>query len=263
MSIRIAVAAPAYTGTVASALRSLESHVSEAAKNGAAILCFPESFVPGYPDPAFGRIAASHDELEAALEAIRDVARRYSIALIVPMDWYDGAALMNVAMVIDAQGNILGHQAKNQLDPGEDGWWTPGSRQHVFDIPGLRFGIVICHEGFRYPESVRWMARAGAQVVFHPNCTGSTEGPQLSEWGQKDAPYYEKAQMTRALENTIYFAPSNYTFPSAHSASAVIDPQGNCVAWQEYGVPGVAVADIDTGLATAMLAKRLRPEVHQ
>lgn len=263
MSIRIAVAAPLYTGTVDSALASLELHTADAAAKGASILCFPETFLPGYPDPSFNRAAAQKPELQAALLRVQEAAQRHGIALIVPMDWYVGEALMNVAMVIDAQGNLLGHQAKNQLDPCEDGWWTPGSRQDVFDIPGLRFGIVICHEGFRYPESVRWMARAGAQVVFHPNCTGAFEGPQLSDWGQKDAPYYEKAQMTRALENTIYFAPSNYTFPSAHSASAIIDPQGNCLAWQEYGVPGIAVADIDTGLATAMLAKRLRVEVHQ
>lgn len=263
MSIRIAVAAPAYTGSIESALESLEQLTADAAGKGAAILCFPETFIPGYPDPAFTRKTATRNELEAALAQVLETAKRHRIALILPMDWYEGDALMNVAMVIDAQGNLLGHQAKNQLDPSEDGWWTPGSRQYVFDIPGLRFGIVICHEGFRYPESVRWMARAGAQVVFHPNCTGAPDGPQLSEWGQKNAPYYEKAQMVRALENTIYFAPSNYSFPSAHSASAIIDPQGNCIAWQEYGTPGIAIADIDTGQATAMLAKRLRTEVHQ
>jgi len=28
---------------------------------------------------------------------------------------------------------------------------------------------VICHEGWRYPETVRWAVRRGAQVVFHPH----------------------------------------------------------------------------------------------
>jgi hypothetical protein len=26
------------------------------------------------------------------------------------------------------------------------------------------FGVAICHEGWRYPETVRWAARRGAQV---------------------------------------------------------------------------------------------------
>jgi hypothetical protein len=29
--------------------------------------------------------------------------------------------------------------------------------------------VVICREGFRYPETVRWAARHGAQVVFRPH----------------------------------------------------------------------------------------------
>jgi hypothetical protein len=33
----------------------------------------------------------------------------------------------------------------------------------------LTFGVVICHEGWRYPERVRWAVRRGAQLVFHPH----------------------------------------------------------------------------------------------
>jgi predicted amidohydrolase len=33
----------------------------------------------------------------------------------------------------------------------------------------LTFSVVICHEGFRYPETVRWAVRRGAQLVFHPH----------------------------------------------------------------------------------------------
>lgn len=33
----------------------------------------------------------------------------------------------------------------------------------------MTFGVVICHEGWRYPETVRWAARHGAHAVFHPH----------------------------------------------------------------------------------------------
>ncbi len=262
MAIRVAVAAPAFPASLEAALLALDEQAAAAAGQGVSILCFPESYLPGYPDPALAPATASQSDLEAALERVRGIARQRSIALVVPMDWYEGGLLYNVAFVVNADGEILGYQTKNQLDPGEEGRWTPGGTQRVFDIPGLRFGIVICHEGFRYPESVRWMARQGAQLVFHPNCTGGNEGQQLVEWAHKSNPYYEKAQLVRALENTIYFAPSNYSFPAAHSASSIIAPDGSCLAWQAYGVPGFAAADIDLELATALLARRLRPEVH-
>ncbi len=127
----------------------------------------------------------------------------------------------------------MGYQTKNQLDPSEDDTWVPGTERSVFEINGLTFGIVICHEGFRYPESVRWAAIRDAKVVFHPNLTGSEQqGPNLTEWGNKNNPYYEKAQMMRAMENTIYFASSNYACQYPESASAIIHPDGTCIAHQ-------------------------------
>jgi predicted amidohydrolase len=87
--------------------------------------------------------------------------------------------------------------------------------------------------------------------VFHPILTGSNTGHTKPEhWGSENSPYYEKAQMMRAIENTIYFATSNYALSAPRSASAIIDPEGNCLAYQYYGEPGVAVAEINTDNAT-------------
>jgi predicted amidohydrolase len=131
----------------------------------------------------------------------------------------------------------------------------------LFEVNGLKFGITICHEGFRYPESVRWAARNGAQIVFHPHCAGSNiSGKTPTEWGDKNSPYYEKAIMLRAMENTIFFASSNYATKFPESASSLISPDGTCLAHGVYGEPGVFVADIDLNKATGLLAKRFKPE---
>jgi len=63
----------------------------------------------------------------------------------------------------------------------------------------------------------------------------------------------------RAMENTIYFAPSNYAFLYPDSASAIIAPDGECIAYQAYGQAGVVVADINIDKATGLLAKRFKP----
>ncbi len=75
--------------------------------------------------------------------------------------------------VFDAHGEILGFQTKNQLDPTEDRFYVPGDTRRLFDIDRQTFGIAICHEGWRYPETVSWAAARGAKVVFHPQHTGS------------------------------------------------------------------------------------------
>lgn len=238
--------------------------IKEAAATGAGLLCFPETYLPGYPTHEFVRQECSQEQLQAALEQVCGFAAEHRVAVILPMDWRDNGVFLNVAQVISRSGKVLGYQAKNQLDPSEDGIWQAATGRRVFEVDGLVFGISICHEGFRYPETVRWAARQGAHIVFHPNYTGSnTSGPRLMEWGAKDSPYYEKAQMVRALENTIYFASSNYTVAYPESASAIIAPDGSCLAFQAYREPGIAVAEIDVAKATGLLAKRFRPGLYQ
>jgi predicted amidohydrolase len=262
MRIKISVAAPQYPSSLQEALSQVEKLSKEAAATGASIVCFPESYLPGYPIDGFERESCTADQLQAALQNVCDIAREHAIAIIIPMDWYEGDRFLNVAHVISASGERMGFQAKNQLDPSEDRIWDAGEGRHMFEVDGLRFGIVICHEGFRYPETVRWAARQGAHVVFHPHLSGSSDGSYIpTEWASKDSPYYEKAQMSRALENTIYFATSNYTLPYPEATSAVIDPTGNCIAYQPYDEPGVLVVEIDTDKATGLLAKRFRPGV--
>jgi predicted amidohydrolase len=91
----------------------------------------------------------------------------------------------------------------------------------------VRFGVVICHEGWRYPETVRWAAVRGASIVFHLQHTGSnSEGVPMTEWGAAGAPYYERAMMMRSIENTIYFASVNYALRFPESATCLIDPAG-------------------------------------
>ena len=144
-----------------------------------------------------------------------------------------------------------------QLDPSEEGTYTPGNGRAVFEIDGLRFGVVICHEGWRYPETVRWAARRGAQIVFHPQFSPAGADPRADSWAAADGTIHEKAAVCRAAENTLYFATANYAIANCIAGSAVIDPDGDIVAKHIDGTENVLVADIDPAKATGLLARRL------
>jgi predicted amidohydrolase len=262
--MKIALASPPFPKSVEDGLRSLKKLTEQAAAQQAEIICFPESFIPGYPYPEFNIEKCSPEQLQLALEEAQAIAAENNIAIILPMDWYADGAYLNVAQVISATGELLGYQSKNQLDPSEDDIWEAGTQRYMFEINGLKFGIVICHEGFRYPETVRWAARRGAQVVFHPHCSGSNKGGIVpTEWGDKNSPYYEKAMMMRSIENSVYFASVNYAFDYPDCASTIIAPDGSYLAHQPYTVPGVLVVDIDPQLATGYLASRYKHSPHQ
>lgn len=255
--MKIALASPPFPKSINDSLLQVEKLIKDAVKEQAEIICFPESYIPGYPGQEFEFEKSTSEKMRFALDKVCTMAATNSIAVILPMDWFDANGLLNVAFVISNKGEVLGYQTKNQLDPTEDNIWIPGTERKIFEVNGVKFGITICHEGFRYPESVRWAAMNDAKIVFHPQCTASdTNGPQLKEWGSKDNPYYEKAMMMRAMENTIYFASVNYAMRFQESATSLIAPDGKCLAHQAYGKEGVIVADIDPALATGLLAKR-------
>ena len=263
--MKIALASPLLPTSIANGLNWLEKLTAEAAAKDAGIICFPETFIPGYPLDEYEPEKGSPEKMKEALDKACAIAKKHNIAIILPMDWYtDNGAMLNIAMVISKIGEVKGYQSKNQLDPSEDHIWRAGTERNIFEVDGMKFGITICHEGFRYPESVRWAARQGASVVFHPHCTGSNvnEAPPITQWGHKDSPYYEKAMMMRAMENTIYFASSNYAMRYPESASSIVAPGGACIAHAEYGKPGVVVADIDPEKATGLLARRFREELY-
>lgn len=257
--MKIALASPLYPKSIEDAINQLQTFVEDAAQQNAAIICFPETYIPGYPLYLDNAKKTSPQVLKDALQKVCAIAKENSIAIILPMDWYDKDTFLNVAFVISDAGEILGYQSKVQLDPSEDNLWVAGTERNIFVVNGLKFGIAICHEGFRYPETVRWAARQGASIVFHPHFAGSDfEGVELKEWGHINNPYYEKAMMMRALENTIYFASINYATKYQESATSFIAPDGKCIVHQPYGKAGVIIADIDTAKATGLLAKRLK-----
>lgn len=261
--MKVAVASPPFPKSINDGIFWVEKLVKEAAEQEAEIICFPESYLPGYRLEEFEVEEHSPEKQKAALHEVCAIAKEYAIAIILPMDWDHPEGILNVAYVISNEGEVIGYQTKNQLDPSEDTMFIPGNKRSVFEVNGVKFGIVICHEGFRYPEATRWAARRGAKIVFHPHCTGSdSEGQERTEWGHKDNPYYEKAMIMRAMENTIYFASSNYTMRYPESGSAIIAPDGTCLANQAYGKVGAIVADIDPDKATGLLAKRFKPELY-
>jgi predicted amidohydrolase len=260
----IALASPRVAASIDEALDKIKQSLAAAAAQGAEIVCFPEAYLPGLRGLDFAVPPFDPAQQERALRAVAQWARRYKVATVLGMEWLTNGSRQIGAVVLDAGGEIMGCQTKNQLDPSEEPLYVPGNTRQLFEVHGLKFGVAICHEGFRYPETVRWAAVRGARIVFHPHCTGSDQtGVPLTQWGAASAPYYEKAMMMRSMENTIYFASVNYAFRFQESATCLITPSGQCQAHLPYGQEGVLVQAIDSEAATGLLASRYAPERYQ
>jgi predicted amidohydrolase len=260
----VGLASPRPATSLDDGLERIGRLLSEAAARGAEIVCFPEAYLPGLRGQDFEVFPWDEAQQEQALQGVAHHARTHGVAVIMGMERITDAGRQIVAVVIDAQGQVQGVQTKNQLDPSEDPFYVPGDTRRIFEINGVKFGVVICHEGWRYPETVRWAAMRGAKIVFHPQLTGTeTQGVRLTEWGASSSPYYEKAMMMRSRENTIYFASVNYAVRYQEAATTLIAPSGECQAYLSYGQEGVLVQRIDVEQATGLLATRYAPDRYQ
>lgn len=249
---RIALANLRFPASREESVRLAVEAIGDASAERAGIVCFPECFVPGYrgmgknvapPDPVF---------LEDAWATIAAAAAQGNIAVILGTERLTDHGLLATALVIDQDGSIAGFQDKVQLDPSEESTYSFGTGRRVFQTGCLKFGVVICHEGWRYPETVRWAVRQGAQVVFHPHFHEAVPGGQANS-------FHEKAIPCRAAENTCYFASVNFASAGSPTTSAIARPDGTLLCYQPHGKEGLLLADLDLDAATGFLAARLRP----
>lgn len=260
--MKIGLASAKFPKSVEEGIEKVKFFIEKAKEKQCDIVCFPECYIPGLRGQGFSVPPHNQEITEHALEEIRKKAEEYSIAVILPMEW-GNTSVYNVAFVISEEGKILGYQTKNQLDPTDDDVYAAGNHRKIFEIKGGKIGIAICHEGWRYPETVRWAAERGAQIVFHPHYTGSDfEGKKITEWGHVDSPYYEKAMICRSVENAIYFASINYAMEYQDSATSIISPQGECLAYVPYGQEQLLVQELDLEKASLLYAKRYNKNLY-
>jgi predicted amidohydrolase len=258
-TFRIALANLRFPSTPEESVTLAEQAIAQASIEHADLICFPECFIPGYrgmgkavppPDSAF---------LERAWSAIAATAAKAVVAVVLGTERVVDGILLATALVIDRDGTIAGFQDKVQLDPSEETTYSPGSGRRLFHIGPLTFGVAICHEGWRYPETVRWAARRGAHIVFHPHFHEAEPGGYIpSSFADPANSFHEKAALCRAAENTCFFATVNFASAGSPTTSAVVRPDGTLLSYQPYGKQGLLIADIDITAATGLLAARCK-----
>lgn len=259
-SVRIALANVRYPVTPDDSIALAQRAIAQAGAERAQIVCFPECFVPGYRGLGFNPPPPDRAFLDRAVGTIAKAAANAHITVVLGAERLVEDALRISAIVINPDGTVAGYQDKVQLDPSEEGTYSAATDRRVFSAGGATFGVAICHEGWRYPETVRWAVRQGAQIVFHPHFHPPEPGAfRPTRFGDAANSFHETSARARAAENTCYFASVNYAVAGSPTTSTVIAPDGNVLVYQPYGEEGVLIADLDLSRATGYLAKRYKP----
>ena len=254
-TIRIALAqtrqSPRFDDNAATIFRFVE----QAGAAGVQILCFPETQTVGY------RVDITPTDAPVEPERLKDlhvrVAKRcgeLGMACILgtetPLESNPkGGKPYNSALVISPEGRIMGVHHKTKLTPLDAIAYSAGEGFEVFDLFGVKVGVVICYEAFRFASTTRACVAKGAQVIFHPQ--NNTTRP--NDW---KIPVHHAMAVTRAAENTVWFLTCNICHDQHQNCrSMVISPDGVVKAQSELKQEQLVIADIDTDLATRAMYK--------
>jgi nitrilase len=156
---------------LAAALERTRELAAEAARQGAQVIAFPETWIPGYPawldccrDAAlwdhapvkavYGRMAADSVVVDGPSgQALRDVARDVKATLVVGVTerLERGAGrgtLFNALLTIGPDGTLLNHHRKLVPTYTERLVWGPGDADglRAVDTPAARVGGLVCWE---------------------------------------------------------------------------------------------------------------------
>lgn len=224
-------------------------YIEEAGEKGVQILCLQEIFSTPYFCP--GQNAEWYDAAEPVrgptVERMREYAKKYSMVMIVPVfEKEQAGVLYNTAVVIDADGTVLGKYRKNHI-PHTSGFWEkfffrPGNLGYpVFQTKYCKVGVYICYDR-HFPEGARILGLNGAEIVYNPSAT--VEG--LSQY------LWKLEQPAHAAANGYFMGCINrvgtekpWNIGRFYGSSYFVDPRGQIFAQASEDRDELLVSDFD------------------
>jgi N-carbamoylputrescine amidase len=152
--------------------------IEEAAKKRVQLLCLQEIFYgPYFPAEQDEKWYALAETIPGPTTTLmQEICRRHGMAMIVPIYEKEMTGVYyNTAVVIDADGTILGKYRKNHIPQLRCFWekfyFKPGNLGYpVFRTRFATIGVYICYDR-HFPEGARLLGLNGAEIVFNPSAT--------------------------------------------------------------------------------------------
>ncbi|MGZ3789450.1 MAG: carbon-nitrogen hydrolase family protein [Bacteriovorax sp.] len=182
-----------------------EKWVSEAVKNGAKLLVFPEygsiELISIFSSDIQKDLKWQLNEIQKFREEFVDwfeiLARNHQVSIVAPsFPWKESESrFVNRAYVLFYDKKSL-YQEKQVMTRFEDEDWLISSgerKMHTFLVDGVKCGISICYD-IEFPDFSRTLALEGAELIIAPSCTETLAGMNRVHIGAR----------ARALENQAY-----------------------------------------------------------
>lgn len=226
-------------GDVEANLAKIDIAARNAADQGARLLIAPELALTGYgASNLFPSLASPADGPVA--EQLSVIARRHALTIVAGFAEADGSTIYNSAFVTNGAGESTIYHKSHLYGPYERQWFCPEAPHSVLvNVEGVKMGLLICYD-VEFPENVRRLARAGADLVVVPTAL------PVGWSGQFIA---EHMIRVRAFENQVFVAYINHCGADENFAyaglSRIAAPDGRVLAEAPADGEALILADIE------------------
>jgi predicted amidohydrolase len=223
-------------GQVGKNLDRMKQSAATAARTGADLLIFPETYLSGYNIGAdIEKVAEKPDGPASRVAAA--IARESNIALLYGYPEKAPDGIYNSALLIDRNGETRINCRKTHLyGSTEKQRYRLGDSLVHTELDGLSIGVLICYD-VEFPEAVRSLTLAGADLIAVPTALMK--------------PFCRIIDIViaaRAYENQVYVAYANRCGREGDlvycGRSTVVGPDGNIIAQAGTGAE-ILYAEID------------------
>ncbi len=277
-TLRVAIAQDEVAPDLATGLARTAALVREARAQGATLVVFPETWLPGYPvwldvcrdvalwdhapvKAVFRRMAEESVAVPGpACDALATIAREAEVVLVVGVTERVDAGpgqgtLYNSILTFGPDGALLNRHRKLVPTYTERMVWGPGDADglRAVDTPAGRVGALVCWE--------HWMPLARQALHESGEDVHVALWPTAHELLQVASRHYAfegrcfvlaagSLMRASALPPELEPHPDRVAHPDAwvmRGGSAIIGPDGHYVVEPAYDAPRLLVADLDLG----------------
>ena len=158
----------------------------------------------------------SEELLGETFQIFSDVCKKYNTAISYGMPRRDQGRHYISHITLDKSGTYLTHYDKIHTaqygDAAEVNYFDRGNHLSVFELEGIKIGVVICYD-IRFPELIRRLCmECEVDLILHP--VAFAQDLSFHSWQQ--------FVVSRALENQVYFMSINQS--GAHFGHSIICP---------------------------------------
>jgi len=246
--------------------------IAKAAKEGAQLVVFPETFIPYYPYFSFVQPAVLmgkehmrlYEEAVTVPGSVTDAMSRaacsYGIVIVLGVNERDRGSLYNTQLIFDADGTLLLKRRKITPTYHERMVWGQGdgSGLRVLDTAVGKLGALACWE--HYNPLARFALMAQHEQIHCAQFPGSLVGQIFTDQIEVTIRHHALESGCFVVNATGWLSPEQVgqitsdeklqRVLSGGCNTAIIGPEGNHLCMPITEGEGIAIADLDFSLIT-------------